>query len=440
MGKENVELIEKDASKYVNSTYDTGVKNPLSDLKINAVKLEAALRNSYNLSDYASQIMKEADEIYNLSQNVSVDITDFESIVNSIKNNADFFSTVSKIILQILTEGLESNEALLNVINEYGVEVFTVILSSCIKCRIIDSDSLKDSKLLNAVFSKAIDEGLVEMSVITSTIMPNMIENGTSYDDFEKIVGALYQNKFFSSEDVQSIKVALEESETGKNILSKEFKDLIWQLEALSKSSTNIDGATVNGCNLVYYSQDDSKWKRINYNKNYPESNIGSSACGFTSLAMIVAGKEQDSSINPETIMHDSYRWNEEVGGFISEQPACSWEEMGYIASEHGIETNLITSDGTNDERINLIFDSVEDGNPVVVLKPGHYYVVCPGEEKGQVTIMDPKFPKNNGTYTPEDAEKIVRQDGVSGVMSFSWDNPEAISAISDAEKLQLKD
>ena len=38
--------------------------------------------------------------------------------------------------------------------------------------------------------------------------------------------------------------------------------------------------------------------------------------------------------------------------------------------------------------------------------------------------IMDPFSPnyKRNGVYTPLEAEKIIRKDYVSGVVSFSWD------------------
>lgn len=384
--------------------------------------LNTALAFSKGVTEIEPEIKKNIDEAIDLTQNIEVDLNDFLYVTSSIKENVNFFSTISQVIGEIIADGCICEEELLNVLKEYGVDTFTGVLYSFMKNGFIDGKNLYDSKLVDTIISSALADETIKMNDVTGYILPNMLENDAlSYEDFAKLIDVMYQNKTLQNENVGEILESLKNSKLNQ---SEELNNLMWQLESISNSSSNMKGARMNKLGLVYYSQNDPKWEKINYHK-YNDATIGTSACGFTSVAMIVAAKEHDTSITPQTIMRDSDRWNSEEKVFEKDVPACSWDEMAEIAAKHGIETNLITSDENYSAKINYIFESVSDGKPVVVLKTGHYYAVCPGMEEGQVIIMDPFKPNEarNGIYTEAEAERIIRMDSVRGVMSFSWDS-----------------
>ena len=384
--------------------------------------LNTALNFSKDVSEIEPEIRHNIDEAINLSQDITINLSDFLGVAESMKENIEFFSTISQIIGEIIADGCVCEEELLNVLKEKGVDVFTGVLYSFMKNGFLDISSLSDAKLVSEVFCSALKENSINIKELTSKILPNMIENeNISYEDFVSLLDIMCRNKTMDTKDIGDLYTTLNSNETIKN--TEDGKFLLWQLESYANSSTNMRGAMLNRLGIVYYSQNDPKWENVRYYKGL-DSTFGSSACGFTSLAMIVAAKEHDISITPQTIIRDSNRFIREINGFNTEEPACSWNEIELIAAKHGIETTIIRGDDDYNGKINFIFESVANGDPVIVLKTGHYYTVCPGLKEGQVIIMDPFSPnyRRNGVYTPEEAEKIIRKDYVSGVVSFSWD------------------
>lgn len=134
----------------------------------------------------------------------------------------------------------------------------------------------------------------------------------------------------------------------------------------------------------VYYSQRDSRWKNVLYTSTGKTSQtIGSSGCGPTSAAMIIAGIK-DSSVTPVGIA-DLFVKN----GFRSANNGTYFSAFKWIANKYNIEFKQVYN-------VNDAIQEVRNGNYLVVscsnglfTTSGHYIVLA-GIDGNTLKVYDP--------------------------------------------------
>ncbi len=150
--------------------------------------------------------------------------------------------------------------------------------------------------------------------------------------------------------------------------------------EELTKGITYDYGKT----EVVYYSQEDIRWKNETYGKT---DFISETGCGPTSLAMVIS-TFTNTTITPKQMADWSY-------------------ENGYCAegsgSYHTLIENALVSFGLQVEQANRlqgqkIANALSSGDLVIVLmgkgtftSSGHFIVLTGITEKGEVYVADPK-------------------------------------------------
>ena len=134
----------------------------------------------------------------------------------------------------------------------------------------------------------------------------------------------------------------------------------------------------------VYYSQIDSRWKNIPYTSTgNPNQTIGSSGCGPTSAAMIVAGL-RDSDVTPVTLA-DLYVKN----GFRSPSDGTYSSAFKWTANRYNIPFKQLGN-------VNDAIQAVRDGYYLVVscskglFTTGGHYIVIAGIDGNILKIYDP--------------------------------------------------
>lgn len=163
-------------------------------------------------------------------------------------------------------------------------------------------------------------------------------------------------------------------------------------------SAGSSSGSVKNTLNLPYYNQCDSRWKNVKYGSS--SKTICSSGCGYTSLAMIASGLNNDSNINPKTVHSFIYPDISSNLGAITDAALYNSK----VESKYGIDAQVLFARGTSlskNERIAKIKEALNADKAVEVLIPGHYVVFAPGSS-GNVVLLDPGNSSNNGTYTLE--------------------------------------
>ena len=134
----------------------------------------------------------------------------------------------------------------------------------------------------------------------------------------------------------------------------------------------------------VYYSQRDSRWKNILYTSVGNKSQtIGSSGCGPTSAAMIIAGIK-DSSVTPVEIANLFVK-----NGFRSSNNGTYCSAFKWVANKYGINFKQVYN-------VNDAIQEVRNGNFLVVscsnglFTTGGHYIVLAGIEGETLKIYDP--------------------------------------------------
>lgn len=151
----------------------------------------------------------------------------------------------------------------------------------------------------------------------------------------------------------------------------------------------------------IYYSQIDNRWKDEPYTStSNPSQTIGSSGCGPTSSAMIIAGIK-DSSVTPKT-MADLYVKN----GFRS-------ADNGTYASAFEWTANTYNTDFKRLYNLDDGIQAIKDGYYEVVscskglFTTGGHYIVIYGIEGDILKIYDPYL--YSGKFnTPSRANKVT--------------------------------
>lgn len=170
-----------------------------------------------------------------------------------------------------------------------------------------------------------------------------------------------------------------------KNNISLEMMSYCYQ----EKLNNTYSGKT------VYYNQEDPKWADIPYNTY--DSTIGTSGCGVTAMAMILATMK-DKNINPIELANFSME-NGYCEGYTTRQFFTD------IVNKEEYSLNLTRLYGYETENLkNLLSDGKHMA--IAIMKPGHFtkeghYVVVYGFEEinGQdyFKVMDPH--KDNDNY-----------------------------------------
>lgn len=165
-----------------------------------------------------------------------------------------------------------------------------------------------------------------------------------------------------------------------------------------------------NVLNLPYYNQCDSRWGGITYDSG--GATMCSSSCGYTSLAMIIAGLSNNSSVNPYSVVkalrgiNDGGRTNRGYG-------AASTSELTnnqYLA-KYNIRAQTISSSS--------IMSSLNQGHPVLVSVPGHYLTLTTSRA-GNIVVLDPFQSWANPNKGPGEYSSLSQVQAAYGQISWA--------------------
>ena len=165
--------------------------------------------------------------------------------------------------------------------------------------------------------------------------------------------------------------------------------------DLLSGSSNNSDdfivGATQGTGNIVYYSQIDGRWKNEPYTITGNKSQtIGSSGCGPTSAAMIVAGL-RDSDVTPKTMANLFVKY-----GFRTTNNGTYTSAFKWVASKYNIEYKQVYNASNAIELARQGYYIVCSCSSGLFTTSGHYVVIA-GIDGDILKIYDPYL--YNGKY-----------------------------------------
>ena len=150
--------------------------------------------------------------------------------------------------------------------------------------------------------------------------------------------------------------------------------------------SEGASGDVNNALGVVYYMQCDPRWKDIDYDirggENGSHATICSSACGYTSFAMIAAGLNNTTSINPYTVIKAMRNISDGELTYRGYGAASIGELSGYeYTSKFNLKAEVVGRGG--------IDNALANNKPVVALFPGHYMAISKSSN-GKVVLLDP--------------------------------------------------
>lgn len=176
----------------------------------------------------------------------------------------------------------------------------------------------------------------------------------------------------------EEAKKKLEEERKKKE--EEEKKQQEQQQQQISSIPAGGSRSVDNSLGLPYYSQCDSRWGKIIYDTG--GATLCSSSCGYTSLAMVVAGLTKNSSVNPYSIIQD-IRGISDGGKTSRGYGAASTSELtsSRYLQKYGVSAETISSSN--------IVNSLNQGKPVIVLVPGHY-ITLSINSNGKIVLLDP--------------------------------------------------
>jgi len=174
-----------------------------------------------------------------------------------------------------------------------------------------------------------------------------------------------------------------EEKEERQRELQAQRERLIQQLTGFSAGAS---GTVENALGIIYYRQCDNRWGNIKYNikggPNGTEATLCSSSCGYTSFAMIAAGFNSDTSINPYSVI--KYFRNINDGEITYRSGGAA--SLSEIANNNRISKYHLKSQSIDKSQI---VPSLKSGKAVIILVPGHYMVLSISSN-GKVVLLDP--------------------------------------------------
>ena len=191
---------------------------------------------------------------------------------------------------------------------------------------------------------------------------------------------------------------------------------------------TGVAGDTLNG--FPYLLQGDDRWGSTMYSSvNDKSQTIASSACGPTSMAMVL--RSYGNNVTP--IDTSQYALQ---NGFRTANSGTSWGFFPSIGSKYGLTTHSLGKDASG------AIDELEKGNPVIAsmgpntfTKGGHYIVLSGLTEDGRVLVNDPgKVSRSNVSYDPS----VFAKEG-KNFWSFSKDGKGSINNVTETDGIDMK-
>lgn len=149
-----------------------------------------------------------------------------------------------------------------------------------------------------------------------------------------------------------------------------------------NKTPISPSGVVDNALNIPYYNQGDSRWGDIVYTNR--GSQLKNSACGFTSLAMIVAGLSGDGSVNPYTVIQDIRNLSAgEKSNLCGAAYRTELTDRNYLA-----KYNIVSTELTN-KNTSSVMNELNQGHPIIMEVPGHY-ITLTLSNNGKILVLDP--------------------------------------------------
>jgi len=190
------------------------------------------------------------------------------------------------------------------------------------------------------------------------------------------------------TKDIEEVLKDLNLSEEQKSIAENIYKTLMVDLEnSFNKYDLDVKGLKEyppGSAQVPYFSQYDVRWANYSYGKT---GTIGSSGCGPTCLAMVVAGLTGRPDINPKTVADWSY-----INGHRCEGSGSYWSLMTAGGKYYGLNVEAVSR--KNPKRI---VEALSKGYPVIVsMGPGHFtkgghFILLRGlNEDGKILVYDP--------------------------------------------------
>ena len=195
--------------------------------------------------------------------------------------------------------------------------------------------------------------------------------------------------------------------------LEKELEQISLSM-AQSVGEYSSDGYVVNPLGIPYYNQCDPRWGNYKYDigggSDGGMATLCSSSCGYTSLAMVVAGLSGDLSVVPLTMV-------ELFRAPLPSQRGYGAASIGELSdasklAKYNVYPEVI---GTSHESVMAALNS---GKALVVLRPGHY-VCLVGDGAGQVIVLDPYWSNHNGRVSIDNIESAI-QGNITSAIAYS--------------------
>lgn len=262
-----------------------------------------------------------------------------------------------------------------------------------------------DSKNYSKCISNANKEYISELVVSDAKIYLSFAKQSLNRNDYNLAVNMVSKVKDTDKRkeletELSEIEKAIKDKEQ-KEEEEKERQRRKWEEEERGGSSgggtshggggstsfaTGVSGNVDNVMGVFYYKQCDDRWKNIEYDigggPNGGHATLCSSACGYTSFAMIAGGLNNDTSINPYSVI--KYFRNIKDGELTHRgYGAASWDE---IANNSRIAHYNLTCETISRSDIESVLKA---GRPVIALVPGHY-IVLSYSSRGNVVLLDP--------------------------------------------------
>ena len=216
-------------------------------------------------------------------------------------------------------------------------------------------------------------------------------------------------------ESVISLTKKSDRYDEGTLLTQKEYLEIQKKKTEETKKTNDHTSSSVGGVknnfNIPYYYQGDDLYQNIEYGGNKPYNALGC-GCGYVALSMVLSGLNNDSNINPVTVIQK----------LRPDQGYAIWEDDNYCAiADNTLNNNALKnyynvnryviysrkhglSENESIIRYNQMIDALSCGHPVVLLIPGHYITIVGVDESDAIKKCgDPNIEKrkcgNPSTY-----------------------------------------
>lgn len=287
-----------------------------------------------------------------------------------------FIPTYMRLLVSLVNNDFEYQECLNNAtvenINAAYAEYVDKLMNNAIKnvsFATYEEAKVALNKLSDENKKKEYSEKLKDTkNIIDAERLVNIVEKSHSTSDYEKAVASL------DNITDKEYKAKLEER----------LKTISYQMSSYV-SQYSSGGYVSNPLGLPYYNQCDSRWGNIRYDTG--GATLCSSACGYTSFAMIAAGLNNDMSITPYTVIQKMRGKLPTSRGY----GAASTGELlnsSYLSFYHLSGQSILSGNTENKKR--QILSALNQRKAIILLVPGHYIVLTPGTQNSNVIVMDP--------------------------------------------------